>query len=96
MSGGGTLSAPVVCETVVKLAAHGRRNVGGNGSLESSSARLRFCDSIACVLSRLKDVLAGAGVGVVSSRSSKEKGRSPDLRQNLLAPRFHMESNFAV
>ena len=27
---GKKVSASVVCETVVKLAAHGRRNVGGN------------------------------------------------------------------
>lgn len=46
MSGGGTLPASVVWETVVRPAAHGSRKVGGNGSLESSSARFRFRDNM--------------------------------------------------
>ena len=38
--------ASTVWETVVKLAAHGRRKVGGNAHLVSSSARLTLRDSM--------------------------------------------------
>lgn len=44
--GGGVVGGSDACETVVKFAAHGRRKVGGNGHLESSSALLRLRESI--------------------------------------------------
>ena len=44
--GGGMLLVSMVWDTVDKLEAHGSRNVGGSGHLESSRTRFRLRDSM--------------------------------------------------
>lgn len=46
MEGGIEVGGSVECEAVVKPAAHGSRNVGGMGHLESRRALLRLRDNI--------------------------------------------------
>ena len=69
LAGGRTLAGSVAWETVDKLAVHGSRKIGGSGQRLSSSARLRFLDSM------LSYECTGGQVGSIDEGRNKSGSR---------------------
>ena len=86
--GGGTVSICVLCETVVKLAVHGSKKVGGTRHLGSSKVLLRLRESI------VVDIISMNRVRSSSENRHEKQFTEPHPKGEGAAatPRFHLSS----